>query len=428
MKFDAVVIGGGLAGLSCAISLAEQGLRPAVVSAGQSALFFSSGSLDLLARLPDGTPVASPPEALAALAQQAPHHPYSLLGAREVMARAAQAQALLARCDIALVGRPAQNHLRVTPLGTRRATWLSPREVPVTPWDGALPWQKVVIVGIEGFLDFEASIVAASLAAEQGLAAGTACLRLPALDRLRANPSEFRAVNIARVLDLPESFPALAAELSRLAGDAQCLILPACIGLDSPEPLERLRAAVDRPIYLLPTLPPSLLGMRLYQALRQRLNRLGGVFMPGDRVLKAQFDGRRIVSVTTRNHADIPLRARQVVLAGGSFFSNGLATNRERVYEPVFGLDVHSHADRDAWSRADFFVPQPYLQYGVKTDNRLRALLGGEPIENLYAVGAVLGGYDPLSQGCGAGVSLVSALHAAGRIALSLEENHEPAL
>ncbi|HEY0208718.1 glycerol-3-phosphate dehydrogenase subunit GlpB [Acerihabitans sp.] len=428
MEFDAVVIGGGLAGLSCAVSLAEQGHRTAVVSAGQSALYFSSGSLDLLSSLPDGTPVASPPEALAALARQAPRHPYSLLGAREVMARADEAQALLARCDIALTGSSGQNHQRITPLGTRRATWLSPGDVPITPWDGALPWQKVAVIGIEGFLDFEASIVAASLMAEQGIHADTACLRLPALDRLRASPSEFRAVNIARVLDLPENIPALAAELARLAGDAQCLILPACVGLDSAQPLEQLRALLDRPVYLLPTLPPSLLGIRLFQALRRRLNRLGGVFMPGDKVLKARFAGRRIVSLSTRNHADIPVRARQVVLASGSFFSNGLTATRERIYEPVFGLDVQGGEARDTWSRADFFAPQPYLQFGVETDDRLRALLGGEPLENLYAIGAVLGGYDPLSQGCGAGVSLVSALHAAGRIAVTLEKDHEPTL
>lgn len=104
MRFDVVVIGGGLAGLSCAIAVAEQGKRCAVVSSGQSALYFSSGSLDLLARLPDGTPVEMPLAALPQLAQQAPQHPYALIGPGRVAALSAAAQRLLERCGLNLQG------------------------------------------------------------------------------------------------------------------------------------------------------------------------------------------------------------------------------------------------------------------------------------------------------------------------------------
>ncbi|HDJ1440042.1 TPA: glycerol-3-phosphate dehydrogenase subunit GlpB [Serratia rubidaea] len=416
MQFDVVVIGGGLAGLSCALRLSELGKRCAVVSNGQNALYFASGSLDLLTQLPDGTPVAAPLDALPALARQAPQHPYSLMGASQVAALADEAQQLLQRCGLAMQGDCRMNHLRITPLGTQRATWLSPQAVPTTPLDAPLPWRSIAVLGIEGFLDFQPQMAASSLQRQQGVDVRIGQLHLPALDRLRNNPSEFRAVNIARVLDMPAQGAALAEEIRRLADEAEAVFLPACLGLEDDHALQTLQQRLGKPVHLLPTLPPSVLGMRLHQALRQRLVQLGGVLMPGDRALRAEFDDGRVTALYTRNHGDIPLRASQLVLAGGSFFSNGLSSDSNGIREPVFGLDVYDSAERADWCRHDLFAPQPYLQFGVRTDARLRAIRQGQALDNLYAIGAVTGGYDPLQQGCGAGVSLLGALHAARNI------------
>lgn len=421
MKFDSVMIGGGLAGLACGIRLAEAGQHCAIVSAGQSALHFSSGSLDLLCALPDGSPVDSPATALEALASQAPAHPYSLLGAQTVLNHAREAEQLLTRCGLRLTGSYRENHQRITPLGTRRSTWLSPQEIPTLALNAPLPWRRILVAGIEGFLDFQHHLVASALE-EQGAETETVELTLPALDRLRNNPSEFRAVNIARVLDAAENLGLLADELSLLAQNADVVLMPACIGLEQPDALAQLRARISCPLLLLPTLPPSVLGMRMHHLLRRRFQQLGGTIMPGDAVLKTEIRDGRITGLYTRNHTDIPLRAANVVLASGSFFSNGLHAGFGAIREPVLGLDVTPAPPRSQWTRPEFFAPQPYMQAGVIADGALRPTCNGEKLHNLFVAGAVLAGFDPIQQGCGAGMSLITALHTAQQILAQTED------
>ena len=104
MRFDTVIIGGGLAGMTCGIRLAEAGQRCAIVSQGQSAIHFSSGSFDLLGHLPDGTPVTDPEAAIAELAKIAPAHPYSKIGAARCARYAQEAPALLRAAGIRVAG------------------------------------------------------------------------------------------------------------------------------------------------------------------------------------------------------------------------------------------------------------------------------------------------------------------------------------
>ena len=81
MKFDSIVMGGGLSGLACGIALQQAGQRVALVSAGQSTLHFHSGSFDLLGYDATGTVVENPLEAMQRLDSR---HPYSKLDARGV--------------------------------------------------------------------------------------------------------------------------------------------------------------------------------------------------------------------------------------------------------------------------------------------------------------------------------------------------------
>ena len=71
---------------------------------------------------------------------------------------------------------------------------------------------------------------------------------------------------------------------------------------------------------------------------------------------------------------------------------------------------------QEQWYDRNAFAAQPYQTFGVRTDKDFRGLYKGEAIENLYISGAILEGFNAIKEGCGAGVSILSALYVADRI------------
>ena len=415
MKFDTIIIGGGLSGLISGIYLSQRGQRCVIISSGQSALHFSSGSFDLLNNLPDGTSVQKPLDAISELVKQAPTHPYAKLGENKFKELARQAEEFLKNAGISTQGDHEENHYRVTPMGTLKPTWLTLKNLLISENEKCLPIQHPGLFNITGFLDFYMRFIA-----DEFLKMGAKCsihsINFPALENLRKNPTEMRSVNIARVFDKQENIKELARILKAESGDCDSIILPAITGLNREDVVDYLRKEINKPIYLLPTLPPSVPGIHTQQKLRSVFQQNGGVFMLGDNVLRADIKGNRISQIYSFNHGDIPFVGQNFILATGSYFSQGLIASTEKIYEPIFDLDVTFAPNRTQWYNSDVFDAQPYQSFGIKTDSTFRCTREGKIFENLYAAGAILEGFSPLKEGCGAGVSILSAMYIAEQI------------
>ena len=160
MKFDTIIIGGGLSGLISGIYLSQRGQRCVIISSGQSALHFSSGSFDLLNNLPDGTSVQKPLDAISELVKQAPTHPYAKLGETKFKELAQQAEEFFKNAGISTQGNHEENHYRVTPMGTLKPTWLTLKNLLISENEKCLPIQHPGIFNITGFLDFYTRFIA----------------------------------------------------------------------------------------------------------------------------------------------------------------------------------------------------------------------------------------------------------------------------
>lgn len=188
---------------------------------------FSSGSFDLLNELADGTKVDNP---LAAAGRVGANHPYAKLDGKFAY-YVREAKQLFLDCGIEVNGDAERNHLRITPMGTLKPTWLTFSDFTQLSSPHDIAGKKVLVVNIAGFLDFNTKFVADSFE-KCGAECRISSINLPELERLRISPTEMRSTNIARVLEndktletlirsWPERYPALTALLCRLYSDCR---------------------------------------------------------------------------------------------------------------------------------------------------------------------------------------------------------------
>lgn len=155
-------------------------------------------------------------------------------------------------------------------------------------------------------------------------------------------------------------------------------------------------------------------GLSLNQVSHTGFRAAGGTVLAGDTATGGTVADGRVMSITTQKLGSEPLEADSFVLATGKYFSRGIIADMDRIYEPVFGLDVDYDQDRSAWFSPSFGSRQRFLDFGVCCSGGC-ALRHGERIANLYPAGEVLAG---VSGSCGNAEELIrrSAMEAADNI------------
>ena len=157
----------------------------------------------------------------------------------------------------------------------------------------------------------------------------------------------------------------------------------------------------------------------------ERVNDLVTKQLPSDGLVEIDapvwtFDGDGEIEqvYVEKNGAEIPYAADEYVLATGGLVGKGIESERDEVYEPIFGCHIAQPDDRYAWSEHDAFGDHEFARFGVQADAELRPTDAADDVayENLRAAGSVLGGYDFAAEKSGSGVSIATG-YAAGRSA-----------
>lgn len=410
-KFDLIVIGAGLAGSAAAAFAVSRGLKTAQISATGGELAFASALLDLLGIYPPHEQKIwdDPWAGLAALIADSPQHPYAKLGIAAIREAMQEFVRFAEAAGLKYCGTPGRNVTLTTAAGTLKTTYRVPRSM----WHGVTAWRErmpTLLVDFEGMKDFSARMIVEVL---QSRWPGLRAQRIPF-------PQDFLGIDrpnlmLAEAMEIPAVRAELAETVRPHLGDARMVGMPAVLGVRAvTEVVSDLEDRLGAGVFEIPTLPPSVPGERLREALEAALVQRGALLLTGRQVVAVHTAGRHCsgVTVATGQSREM-LTGDGILLATGRFLGGGLAAKRDGIVETIFGLPVIQPPNRALWHREQFFDHRghPLSKAGVEIDDHFRPLgrQGRSAFENVFAAGSVLAHQDWIRTKCGAGLAIATA-------------------
>lgn len=410
------IVGTGIAGFAAAVFAANRGISTAIAG-NTGALAYTTGYLDLVGRLDSSAhdaegrlAVEDPWAALETLRAAEPRHPLALVAAADIRTAFAEFTAFLGERGIGYTPPGDANVVALTPAGTRKPTLCVPATMAAGP-RALAAGTHAVIVDFERLKGFSAAEVVANLGARwPGLQARR--IAFPDMARGEVYPEV-----MARALEVPATREKLAALLKEAVGDATTVGLPAILGMYRPDDVHaQLQQLTGLAIFEIPTMPPSVPGIRLRECMEQALPQRGVTLIPQRKVtaLELHRDGATLSLADA--FGPIRIRAQAVLLATGRFLSGGLEAHPDGIREHLLALPVAQPASREGWYREHYTDPRghPVSRSGIEVDDTCRPLGRDGRVHHprLFAAGSVLAHHDWVRSRSGAGIAIATAWRA----------------
>ncbi|SMB98180.1 glycerol 3-phosphate dehydrogenase (quinone) subunit B [Thermanaeromonas toyohensis ToBE] len=399
MRYDIVVIGSGLAGMTAALWSLRQGKKTIVISAGESALFWQTGCIDLCGLDDD------PWKAIKRLVQERPDHPYSLVSEEDIReALKFFVQEIRNECPY---NNPSgsRNSWVPTATGDFRPTYLLPESQEV----GAKRDYRVLAIDFKGFRDFSAQLMVTGI--------NTRGYQWQVAEvEIGYGKNNFSSLDLAVYLD--KEWPELLKQVKPFINNKiTSVAFPAVLGLRHHLFIKRKMEEILRvPIFEVPTLPPSVPGVRLREALFTRLRQLGGEILLGFPVEEAKVAGDYCYGVLVNTPGRPRLiQGESYVLATGGIAGGGLLLEQTRVKEVIFGFPVTQNPGNWTNERCLGYTSHGFAKCGIRVNNKLQPLSsnGEVLLRNVFCAGRILAGYDPFVEANGGGVAIATGYKAA---------------
>jgi glycerol-3-phosphate dehydrogenase subunit B len=409
-KYDLAIIGAGMAAMAAAVFAAQRGISTAIVgSPGES--WLTAGLIDLMGVHPiaEGKSWPDPWAAIEAVTQDIPGHPYARMDREDIKAGLREFYSFLNHAGLPYCFQDDRNSNLITAFGMVKTA----HGVPQTMWPGVQAFKRkapCLFVDIQGLKGFSASLPAERL---KSLWPRLKTLSIPSV--YGEDPHEINPVPLAHDLEIAEYRQKLAGLIRPHVRDVDFVGLPAILGIYQAEKVaSELSELLEKPVFEIPAMPPSIPGLRLKEAFLRLLPEKGVSCLFQKQILNAASTAEQgFLLDIGRTERELTIRADGVLLASGRFLGGGLISNHLSIKEPIFDLPVTQPEHREHWHLDRFFDAGGHSvnMAGLETDSRLRPLNGnGSPRhEGLFAAGSILGHHDGNRMKCGSGVSVATA-------------------